>query len=297
MSEERRCSWSDLLVGECDHCVHARPEPVGRLGRRRKNTITVLQLGWRPVVQPAPMRVVYPVAYQEPVTTGPVRHLPGDTRKWDCADYVTALCDATVSNESFDLLHENDNGTLTAFPTQHRTTSPPLLEQLWSAAETSRGMDSGTTRGFGSKPSASIEALDFAVHIESRVHQLLRSFDVVDKRLRNSHDLFPDTISAVRHLGSLVTPGEFTTTRDEAKEIRSWWAGARVITGWDLPAFKPNNTCPVCGTRGGLRIKWPTGICVECRTVWDEDHVGLLVEHVRVENHEDDDASEATVGA
>ncbi len=260
-----RCTYSDLPTKQCNHC---HPEA-------RPNTSTL------PV---RPMRVVHPVAVQPPTSTPPPpRTIPTDTDDWDLNDYVTALCDHTTVTEPYRYLHSNDDGTLTPITERHRTTSPPLLQQLWSAAETSKGMDSGNARGYQSSPAASLEALDVAIEIERDVHKLLTQLGETD-----SGDHWPDTTDAVRHLGSLVAPGQHTTRKREARTIRSWWSAARVVTGWDLPAFRPHNTCPVCANLGTLRIKWPTGLCISCRTIWDSDHSGLLVEHIRAENHEDD---------
>lgn len=260
------CDYSDLPTWACAHCPPTSPPAPGPLAAHR----------------PTPLRVVHPIATQPP--SPKPSHLPEDTSRWDLTAYVTALCDPTIATEKYRQLHNNDDGSLTTVTGRHKTTSPPLLEQLWSAAETSRGMDNGHTRGFQSSPAASLEALDVALDIEHTVHKLLRTHGIID-----SHDHYPDTIKAVRKLGSLVAPGEHTTHKDEARTIRHWWVAARVITGWDLPAFRPNNTCPMCGIRGSLRIKWPTGFCTQCRTVWDEEHSGLLVEHIRRENHEDED--------
>lgn len=264
------CAYSDLPHNQCDHC-------------RTTNTGTTrTRITTPPPTPHRPMRVVHPIATQPPTTKPRGRNLPQDTKHWETPDYITALCDHTHTTEHYNRLTPDTNGTLTSNAHHHHTTNPPLLEQLWSAAETSRGMDSGNTRAFGSSPAASLEALDVAIEIERDVHKMLRALGE-----RDTHDHWPDTIAAVRHLGALITPGQFTTHRDEAHTIRRWWSAARVITGWDLPAFKPHNTCPVCSTLGSLRIKWPTGLCTTCRTVWDADMVGLLVEHIRLENDED----------
>lgn len=68
-------------------------------------------------------------------------------------------------------------------------------------------------------------------------------------------------------------------------DVRSWWRQARIIAGWDSPPYRPFATCPVCSKRSGLRINLSshTAVCVECRTVWGPDTIGLLGEHVRVE--------------
>jgi hypothetical protein len=72
--------------------------------------------------------------------------------------------------------------------------------------------------------------------------------------------------------------------------VKSWWHQARIVTGWDMPAFKPRGaTCPVCERKGTLRVKVDGALCVDsdCRTIWDATEVGLLAEHIRVEQEGD----------
>jgi hypothetical protein len=256
------CAWSDLPTDQCAHC---------RGG----------QIGW--------FRIAHPVAAQDPVSRPPRRPVTGrqlpesDTRYWELTDFVTALCDTTRASQTYQTCIHNADGTLTWVTERHHTVSPPLLEQLWSAAEQSGSVESGR-RVLASKPSARIDAIDTAVRIENEVHALLTARGVTD-----SHDRYPDTIAAVRHLGSIAG-----TDRDAYRSIRSWWAAARIVTGWDSPAWAPDNTCPLCAVRGGLRIRLDlhTGLCIECHETWDENSIGLLADHIRAENHEDEQADE-----
>lgn len=70
---------------------------------------------------------------------------------------------------------------------------------------------------------------------------------------------------------------------------------ATPLTGWDSPAWRPDNTCPLCSKHGGLRVRADaTGAtCVECGEAWDEAAIGLLAEHIRRENHDEESSSEA----
>lgn len=72
-------------------------------------------------------------------------------------------------------------------------------------------------------------------------------------------------------------------------DVRRWWHQARIVSGWDQAAYRLFNTCPICETRGSLRIKLEVhaALCVECREVWDAETIGLLAEHVRTENGDD----------
>jgi hypothetical protein len=251
-----RCPWSDLPTHSCDHC-HPDTTPVG---------IT------KPVAPPA---VAHPVAVQPPPTKQPrPRSLPEDTRHWLLADYITALTDTTRTGQPFQTSRRNPDGTLTWITERHYTTSPPLLEQLWSAAEQS-GSAEGGRRAFGSKPSARIDALDVAMRIEQEVHAQLTVYGVAD-----SHDHYANTLAAVRHLGSLALED-----RDVFRLVRSWWSAARVVTGWDSPAWAPNSGCPLCASRGSLRIRLDlhTAVCVGCHETWSPETIGLLADHIRAE--------------
>lgn len=264
MSTER-CPMTDLRPRDCDHC-HPGPRNAKGIPIPPENI-------------PATITAMPPIHYP----TG--RTLPDDTTQWRTYDYIAALCDHTRHAEPRTVLIQTGQ-SMTTYTDRHITINPPLITQLWQAAATSSGMDTGN-RIFGSSPSASLEALDMVMRIENEVHRILRH----ELGYTNSHDDYPNTIDAVRHLGSLT--GEGTNT---AHTIRSWWAGARVVTGWDLPAFKPNNTCPLCAHRGSLRIKYPTGMCIECRETWDAETIGLLVEHIRAEN-DDQETDTQEVGA
>lgn len=74
-------------------------------------------------------------------------------------------------------------------------------------------------------------------------------------------------------------------------DVRSWWRQARIIAGWDSPAWRPFNTCPMCSKRKGLRVNTltHTAVCIECRTVWEPTTIGLLAEHIRMENGLDEE--------
>lgn len=74
-------------------------------------------------------------------------------------------------------------------------------------------------------------------------------------------------------------------------DVRGWWRQARIIAGWDSPTYRPFATCPSCSKRAGLRINLTshTAVCVECRTVWGPESIGVLAEHIRRENGLDED--------
>jgi hypothetical protein len=63
---------------------------------------------------------------------------------------------------------------------------------------------------------------------------------------------------------------------------------ARIVTGWDSPAWSPDNTCPQCGERGTLKVRLAEHIAMckndACRATWDETTIGLLADHIRAES-------------
>jgi hypothetical protein len=262
------CPWSDLPRHMCDHCKtgDTAAAPVGE-----------------PLYDPPSrvgLRVVHPIAHQAPKPTTAARTLV-DTPT-DLIDYVIALCDPTTHGEAYLTPHRNSDGSTTFVTQRHRTTSPPLLEQLWATVEAS-GSSEGGQRSFSSKPSARLDAIDAANDVEREVFAWLT-------RLGHRPDDMTDTIAAVRRLGSLAAGADQDTHRLIESDVRSWWVRARVLTGWDSPAWRPNNTCPLCGVKGGLRIRLDhhSATCVECRQTWDPATIGLLADHIRVENHEDE---------
>ncbi|GAB2762433.1 hypothetical protein [Nocardioides pakistanensis] len=190
----------------------------------------------------------------------------------DTTDYVRELTERHTNRAHY-TLRKGD----TWYGQDHLTTVPPLLEQLWHADTPSPTAEDGPRPGYGSKPTARLEALDVAVRIDLEASRWVRELGEDDPG---------DTIRCVRLLHSLLPSAHEVTRRAAGKDIRRWWTQARVATGWDSPAWRPDNTCPMCGTRGTLRVNLASqgGFCVECRETWDESNIGLLADHIRGES-------------
>lgn len=269
VNDDGLCTWSDLPPEQCAHCSGAQldvdVEPVPRYPTRRAVAV---------------LRVVYPVAYQEAAPTAGARPTP-DHGPVDLVDYVTVLCDPTIHREPVTELRRNKDGTATYFTTHHRTTSPPLLEQLWSTIEASGSTEAGMRAGYASKPAARLDAIDTARDIERGVFAWLT-------RLGERPDSMTDTIAALRHLGALARAQDNPTRHELTDDIRTWWARATVLTGWESPAWAPDNTCPLCGARGTIRIRLEhrTAVCFDCHETWTPDTIGLLAEHIRTQNND-----------
>jgi len=207
-------------------------------------------------------------------------------RRLDLHDLVRELTEPTQHRELYMRKRK---------PRYHTTTSPPLLVQLDDAIEPKPSVDTGTPRPATSRPSASIEAIDTANLIDHEAAQWLRHLGQDDPG---------NAITCVRQVGALAISqdhcGRRTPHRDgrgkvtcctahriEA-DIRRWWNWARIVTRWDLPAWSPDNTCPLCGSRGTLRIRLVEKLatCIDCRETWDDTTIGLLADHIRTENGE-----------
>jgi hypothetical protein len=161
--------------------------------------------------------------------------------------------------------------------------------------------DSGSRGAPTSKPATRLEAIDMLALIDFESGDWLYRLGSTTptetvRRLQRLHGLYP----------SLPPCGGTTHRRGVAgwccrrgwleHDVKRWWQQARITTGWDMPAFKPNAACPVCEAMGTLRVKVDGALCVEpkCRTTWDATQVGLLGEHVRLELEKDDEGELAS---
>lgn len=194
------------------------------------------------------------------------------------AEAVAELCDTHTHREQISR-HDGEKWT----HSRHSTQVPPLLDQLRQAVEPSSSSDRGKS-SFGSRPSARLDAIDTLLKIDQAVD------DWVVRRL----GLQPrDTLDGnLRLLVGAASTLDDQPQWDLTREARRWATWARVTTGWEVPPFRPNNTCPLCATRGGLRVRVGDGVssyvssaaCVDCGEAWDPSTIGLLAEHIRAEN-------------
>lgn len=210
-------------------------------------------------------------------------------RRLDIHDLVHELCDKHQHREYY--LRRKK-------PRYHITDNPPLIVQLKAAATPNSSVESGAARPAASKPSAAIDAIDTLNRIDHDAATWIR---------RLGEDDAGNTIACIRQLHALTASqdrcGRRTPQRDThgrvicctyhriEADIRRWWSWARVTTRWDLAPWQPDNTCPLCGERGSMRVRLVEQLatCVNdaCRETWDDTTIGLLAEHIRAENHED----------
>lgn len=220
----------------------------------------------------------------------------------DIHDWVEELTRTHAHREPY--VRKDGGVTWTA---GHVTSVPPLVLQLIGAAPAGSGDQTGATPH--SKPAARIEALDTVMLIDdeagrwfARLGENQPPGDRLDPRTQRPVP-GTGTIARVTRLHALHASAPRCSRthgrRDDAgawcclahrleHDVRRWWQQARIVTGWDSPAYRPHATCPVCEHRGGLRINlgMRAGMCVECRSLWSPEEIGLLAEHIRTENHE-----------
>lgn len=195
----------------------------------------------------------------------------------DIHDLVRELTEAHQHAEPY---QRREGGT--TWTDRHITRVPSLLDQLQHADQPSTG--AGGAGGYDSRPAASLEALDTLIRIDLEAARWVRDLGEDDPG---------DTAACIRKLHGLHASATEPAQRDIERDIRRWWNQARIATGWDSPAWRPDNTCPLCGKRGTLRVRLSAhaAICIEgaCRTTWDADTIGLLAEHIRSENADADE--------
>ncbi|WP_243061176.1 hypothetical protein [Nocardioides sp. SR21] len=279
-----RCTYSDLHPGECAHC-----------GAAPGNAIVLEQTRLQPAAPPTT-----PTHRRRlPVLAAAEHGTP------DIHDMIDELTRAHGHRERYTATRGAET-----WSAQHITEVPALVDQLLGATP-GGSKDEAGAGGAKSKPAARIEAVDTLMLIDDESARWVRRLgedDPGDQVDRHTGQRIPGsgTIACLRLLHGLHAGqehcGRIKAHRSEGgrpdcctqhvieHDVRRWWHQARIITGWDTPAYRPYSTCPVCEHRGGLRINLAlqAGFCVECRSVWSADEIGLLAEHIRGENAEDE---------
>lgn len=189
-------------------------------------------------------------------------------------DYVRELTELHQHREPYSV-----RGITGGFASRtHVTRVPALLVQLWDAP--SNAAETGASRGFESRPTARLDALDTAARIDIQAARWITDLGEQPRSLR--------TVDVIHQLHGLVPSAQVVQRRAIEHDVRSWWLQARIVTGWDSPAWSPANTCPQCGERGTLKVRLAEriGMCTKdgCRATWDEATIGLLADHIRAES-------------
>lgn len=194
------------------------------------------------------------------------------------ADYVTELVDEHQHVERW-----TERVGSSWVDRQHRTRAPGLLDQLWANDAPSNATKDDPRPAFGSKPAARLDALDTAVRIDLEAARWVRDLGEDDHHV--------STAATVRQLHALAASAAPEQRRAIEHDVRDWWVQARIVTGWDAPAWTPDATCPQCGERGSLRVRLAEHIAMckqdVCRATWDPTTIGILADHIREESEAD----------
>lgn len=292
-----RCEISGLVLSAC----------AGSCCRPDLKQYQPVPEVWMRVTEAAPTRPLIPTA--EDVQAGNVHALfqviGGRLGRPEPVDMVRELCEDTAHRERYQPEVDPAKKAIKhRMPKYHVTQVPPLLVQLDESVEKSGSAEAGTSRPASSRPAGRIVAIDTAYRIEVDASRWLR--------VLGQDDVATDAIALVRRLASLLPSIErchrrhalrdkktrqviCCTAHQVEADIGRWWTWSRVVTGWDLPAWEPDNTCPLCGVRGSVRIRLVEKLATctndQCRETWDDTTIGLLADHIRAENHEDEEAS------
>lgn len=196
----------------------------------------------------------------------------GDVHGW-----VRELVEPVTHREPFTVTRAQRDGSTYQLTTMHVTEHASLLDQLAAAVEALGSDADGPRPAYASKPAARVDAIDALRRIDEAAARWLRALGEDDP---------PDTAACVRRLGALLVDADEETASAVSSDVRRWYVTARVLTGWDSPAWAPASTCPVCGRRGTVRIRLASrcAVCVECGSTWDETSIGVLAEHIRAES-------------
>lgn len=208
---------------------------------------------------------------------------PRHRTKVELADMVHELTSRHEHSEHYTIRKGK-----TWYGRNHVTKVPSLLDQLWENDTPSQSAEDGPRPGFGSRPAARLDALAIGMLIDTEVHGWLVELEAKPKSIF--------TADLVLQLHGLSASADPLARREISKSIRRWWTQARIVTGWDSPAWTPDNTCPQCGLRGTLKIRLAEriGMCIDrgddetgreaCGATWDETTIGLLADHIRIES-------------
>lgn len=208
----------------------------------------------------------------------------------DLADMVRELTERHTHREHYAVRRSG-----TWYGEDHTTQVPALLAQL-VVASPSGAVDERDNHGYGSRPTIRVDAIDTLSRIDDEAARWVRWLghdDPGDKIDPKTGRALPGsgTRRCVRLLGGLAPSLPAAVRTQLLRDVRRWWTWARIVSGWDSPAWRPDNTCPMCGERRSLRVNLAAqaAFCVhdQCRETWDATNIGLLADHIRTESEQE----------
>lgn len=288
-----RCEITGLVLGEC----------AGRCCRPDLKMFQPVPEVWMRVTEAASNRPVVPST--DDVRRGHVHALfqviGGRIGKPDVVDMVRELCEPSSHREFYRPAAEGKRSVRKNQHRYHVTVTPALLTQLYDSVAPSSSVEAGVTRPAASRPAARLDAIDLAVRIDNEAEQWIRYLEADDPRtplgrVRRVGSLLP-ALNKSNHRRPMWENGVITCCDFHWLEhsVGRWWIAARILTGWDEAPWQPDNTCPLCGVRGTLRIRLAEhlALCVNdvCRETWDDTTIGLLADHIRAENNDTEETA------
>jgi hypothetical protein len=193
----------------------------------------------------------------------------------DLADNVRELTSPHTHRE-----HYSIRRGLTWYQQDHVVRAPSLIDQLAQSDIPSGASEDGPRSGYSSRPAARLDALAALADIDLQASRWITD---LGEEPRSLH-----TADLVLQLHGLAANADLPARKAITASVRSWWITARNVTGWDSPAWRPDNTCPQCGERGTLSIRLADKIArcshEACWSTWDEVTIGLLADHIRAES-------------
>jgi hypothetical protein len=201
----------------------------------------------------------------------------------DIHDWVADLIQGGIHRQAYGKKVGNTTWTAT-----HVIYVPSLLDQLASATVSCTGEAGAGV--FASRPAAHLEALDTLAQIDLEASRWVKDLGEDDPATTKACISKLHGLHASAHSCGKKPKKRCCTKHTIEQDIRRWWTQARILTGWDSPAWRPDNTCPMCDKRGSLRVRLAahSALCIDCRETWDASTIGLLADHIRLENAEDE---------
>jgi hypothetical protein len=193
----------------------------------------------------------------------------------EIADQVSELVEPRKHREPFWTWTKGRHRKLETHVTQQGSLLDQLRAQLppsTSDSDTDAPIGSGGAKG---SPPLAVDVLDVLMEIETG-----STWWTADRLHRDLRETVEDNLRLL--VGAAVRLEDWVL-KDLSRDVAGWYAKAATLTGWASPPFTPRAPCPLCGTKGTLRINpdQKRGMCVQCRETWDETNIGLLADQIK----------------
>lgn len=185
---------------------------------------------------------------------------------------------------------------------------PKFSSDAFDRMEAIRTAVSGWHEKFELKSAANRSAEQLAIQLDF-IQQIIDSSRIKSPAAQNAISALREIVGMVREAvePDLLQLAEHAAGLQGAApsllagEARRWRTWCLVMTGWQDPPLRPYVPCPHCealpGDRAGLRVRIDAAsgsggvlgdasvkaaVCLSCDATWDADTIGLLAEHIRL---------------